>query len=133
MEKREIKNKKLPYLAFPWALHIKDAKEFLFISGVPPMNEKGKVVESDVMGQFTYEVERIKEMLNDAGMELSDVVFLGITVTEKANLYENWSDFIQVYMKYFPNTPGPAGGALRIVSGLSHPKMLIEIEATAVK
>jgi len=133
MEKREIKNKNLPYLAFPWALHIKDAKEFLFISGVPPMNEKGKVVKLDVLGQFTYEVERIKEILNDAGMELSDIVFLGITVTEKANLYENWNDFVVEYLKYFPNTPGPAGGALRIVTGLSHPKMLIEIEAIAAK
>jgi len=133
MKKVEIKNQKLPYLAFPWALQLTEVKEWLFISGIPPMDEMRKVVELDVIDQFRYEVERMKELLKAAGMSLSDIVFFTITVTEKAKLYEQWDVFASAYLEYFPSNPGPAGGTLRIVSGLSHPKMLVEIEAIAAK
>ena len=133
MKKVEIKNEKLPYLAFPWALKLTEVKELLFISGIPPMDEMGKVVRLDVFDQFRYEVERMKELLSAADMSLTDIVFLTITVTEKANLYENWEVFSSAYLEYFPPNPGPAGGTLRIVSGLSHPKMMVEIEAVAAR
>lgn len=133
MKKSEIKNQKLPYLAFPWALQLSEVKELLFISGIPPMNEMRKVVELGVIDQFRYEVERMKELLDAAGMSLSDIVFLTITVTEKAKLYEKWDMFSSVYLEYFPPNPGPAGGTLRIVSGLSHPKMVVEMEAIAAR
>ncbi len=134
MKKAEIKNQKLPFLGFPWALHISDVTQWLFISGIPPMDKAGKVVSlGDVVAQFQYEMERIKEILVEAGMKLEDIVSLTITVTEKVDLYGEWEKFAEAYLRYFPDTPGPAGGALRIVSGLSHPKMLIEIEAIAAK
>ncbi len=133
MKKVEIKNQKLPYLAFPWALQLSEVREWLFISGIPPMDEMRKVVELSVIEQFRYEVERMKELLDSAGMSISDIVFLTITVTEKAKLYENWEEFSSAYLEYFPPNPGPAGGTLRIVSGLSHPKMMVEMEAIAAR
>lgn len=133
MERREINNGRLPSLGFPWALHVKDVKEWLFISGVPPMDEAGKVVGGDLVEQFRYSVERIKELLAEAGMSPGDVVYLTVTVTEKADLYREWERFGGAYLEAFPPGGGPAGGTLRIAKGLSHPKMLVEVEAVAAR
>jgi enamine deaminase RidA (YjgF/YER057c/UK114 family) len=133
MEKIELTNSTLPAMGFPWALAVNDVKEWVFVSGVPPMNNMRKVVITDAYEQFAYEIERIAEILHTREMKLSDIVYLTVTVTEKANLYENWDRFVEVWAKYFPERPGPAGGTLRIVSGLSHPKMMVEVEAIAAR
>ncbi len=133
MEKIEIANTTLPVMGFPWALALRDVREWVFVSGVPPMNDLRKVVIADAYEQFAYEIERIAEILQTGGMKLSDIVYLTVTVTEKAGLYENWDRFVTVWAKYFPERPGPAGGTLRIVSGLSHPKMMVEVEAIAAR
>ncbi len=133
MNKREIDNEKLPSLGFPWALHLKEVTEWLFISGVPAMDAEGRVIGETVEQQFRYIVERIEEIVHGAGMSLGDIVFLTITVTEQVNLYEEWGELLKEYVGSFPNAPGPAGGTLRIVKGLSHPKMLIEVEGVAAR
>ncbi len=133
MEKSEIKNDRLPVMGFPWAIKVTGATEMVFVSGIPPMDDMRKVVGADALEQFEYEAQRIDEILGKAGMGLSDIVYLSVTVTEKARLYDEWGRFAEIYAKYFPNTPGPAGGTLRIVSGLSHPKMLVEVEAIAAR
>ena len=133
MEKTEINNDRLPAMGFPWALSLKDVREWVFVSGVPPMNEMRKVVITDAYEQFAYEMDRISEILKAAGMGLADIVYLTVTVTERAQLYENWGRFVEVWARYFPQRPGPAGGTLRIVSGLSHPKMMVEVEAVAAR
>jgi enamine deaminase RidA (YjgF/YER057c/UK114 family) len=133
IQKSEIGNDSLPAMGFPWALSLRNVKEWIFISGIPPMNEMRKVVISDAYEQFAYEMDRISEILQASGMGLADIVYLTVTVTEKANLYENWNRFVEIWARYFPVRPGPAGGTLRIVSGLSHPKMMVEVEAIAAR
>lgn len=133
IKKSELTTDRLPAMGFPWALSISGASQLVFVSGVPPMNEMRKVVITDAYEQFAYEMDRIGEILAGADMGLSDVIYLTVTVTEKANLYENWNRFVEVWARYFPERPGPAGGTLRIVSGLSHPKMMVEVEAIAAR
>lgn len=133
IKKTELTSDKLPVMGFPWALSVTGASQLVFVSGVPPMNEMRKVVISDAYDQFAYELERIKEILAAADMGLADIVYLTVTVTEKAQLYDNWNRFVEIWGRYFPERPGPAGGTLRIVSGLSHPKMMVEVEAIAVR
>ncbi len=133
IQKTEIKNDTLPVMGFPWALSVANAGRWVFVSGIPPMNEMRKVVTADAYEQFAYEMERIREILDAADMTPADIVYLTVTVTEKANLYENWDRFVKVWADYFPEKPGPAGGTLRIVSGLSHPKMMVEVEAIAAR
>jgi enamine deaminase RidA (YjgF/YER057c/UK114 family) len=133
IKKTELTSDKLPVMGFPWALSVTGASQLVFVSGVPPMNEMRKVVISDAYDQFAYELERIKEILAAADMGLADIVYLTVTVTEKAHLYENWNRFVEIWGRYFPERPGPAGGTLRIVSGLSHPKMMVEVEAIAAR
>jgi len=133
IKKTELSSDKLPVMGFPWGLSVTGASQLIFVSGVPPMNEMRKVVISDAYDQFAYELERIKEILAAADMGLADIVYLTVTVTEKAHLYENWNRFVEIWGRYFPERPGPAGGTLRIVSGLSHPKMMVEVEAIAAR
>ncbi len=132
MEKKDITAKHLPRMGFPWALHVKDVREWVFISGIPPMDERGKIVgKDDVLAQFDYEVEMIREVLSKAGMALPDILYLTLTVTEKVDLYTRWDSLVQRYLTYFPGLTGPAAGCLRVVSALSHPDMLVEVEAIA--
>lgn len=133
VKKTELSCTALPAMGFPWALSVSGVSQWVFVSGVPPMNEMRKVVISDAYDQFAYELERIKEILAEANMSLTDIVYLTVTVTEKAGLYENWGRFVDIWARYFPERPGPAGGTLRIVSGLSHPKMMVEVEAIAAR
>ena len=133
IKKTELTSDKLPVMGFPWALSVTGASQLVFVSGVPPMNEMRKVVISDAYDQFAYELERIREILAAADMGLADIVYLTVTVTEKAQLYDNWNRFVEIWARYFPERPGPAGGTLRIVSGLSHPKMMVEVEAIAAR
>jgi enamine deaminase RidA (YjgF/YER057c/UK114 family) len=133
MEKTAIGSDRLPAMGFPWALSVTGAEKWVFVSGVPPMDEKRKVVTADAYEQFAYEMDRIAEILAAAGLALADVVYLTVTVTEGADLYRNWERFVEVWARYFPERPGPAGGTLRIVSGLSHPKMMVEVEAIAAR
>ena len=109
MVKKEIANSKLPSLGFPWALHLSDVKEWLYFSGVPAMDASGKVVGETIEEQFRYSVQRIEEIVHGAGMELTDIVFLTITVTEKVNLYEKWGELLKEYGGCFPQCkrPGP--------------------------
>lgn len=134
MDKKAIRSRHLPNMGFPWALHVTEIKEWIFISGIPPMDRSGKIVgKGDVLAQFEYEVEMMEGILSDAGMALSDIVYLTLTVTEKVDLYSSWDSLLEMYLSYFPNLPGPAAGCLRVVNSLSHPDMLVEVEAIAGK
>ena len=66
-------------------------------------------------------------MLAEAGGELSHVVMLRIYIAEAARDQQEWIS--QVLLQRFPNDP-PASSWI-IVSGLSLPEWLIEVEADA--
>ena len=68
------------------------------------------------------------DVLAEAGGELSHVVMLRIYIAEAARDQQEWIS--QVLLQRFPNDP-PASSWI-IVSGLSLPEWLIEVEAEAM-
>lgn len=129
-----VQGKARPRGKFP---HIKRAGDFLFISGtssrrkddtfegvqVDPMG----VTSLDIRVQTNAVIENIRDILQDAGADLSDLV-------EASAFLVNMNDFggyNEVWAQYFDYN-GPTRTTVA-VHQLPHPHLLIEIKAVAYK
>ncbi|MGC2422880.1 MAG: RidA family protein [Nitrospirota bacterium] len=103
------------------------AGDFVFVSGQIPLNpETGEVVFSDIKEQTERILANIRNILQEAGMGLEDVV----KTTVYLMLMDDFSRVNEVYSRFFGENP-PARAVVE-VSRL--PKdVAIEIEAIAYK
>jgi 2-iminobutanoate/2-iminopropanoate deaminase len=103
------------------------AGDFVFVSGQIPLNpETGEVVFSDIKEQTERILVNIRNILQEAGMGLEDVV----KTTVYLMLMDDFSRVNEVYSRFFGENP-PARAVVE-VSRL--PKdVAIEIEAIAYK
>ena len=103
------------------------AGDFVFVSGQIPLNpETGEVVFSDIKEQTERILVNIRNILQEAGMGLEDVV----QTTVYLMLMDDFSRVNEVYSRFFGENP-PARAVVE-VSRL--PKdVAIEIEAIAYK
>ena len=81
-------------------------------------------------------LKRIEELLIEAGLSMSDVVFLRVYVAPDPNK-ENQHDFtgwFDAYGEYFNNNQNPVKVARSTigVAALARPYLLVEVEAVAV-
>ncbi|MFN4226856.1 MAG: Rid family detoxifying hydrolase [Candidatus Ratteibacteria bacterium] len=119
-----ILTEKAPLPVGPYSQAIK-WRNFIFISGQIPIDPKtGKIVGEDIEIQTKIVIENMKNILNEVGVDLDNVV--------KTTIYlKNIKDFEKmnyVYAKYFKNKP-----ARTTVEVSNLPKnALIEIEAIAI-
>ena len=117
--------------------HIKRAGDFLFVSGTSARRADNTIVgaEVDPMGSTQLDInvqtraviENIRDILQNAGAQLRDVV-------EISTYLVNMNDFAgynKVYGEFF-GYDGPARTTVA-VHQLPHPHLLIEIRATAYK
>ncbi|MCM8784708.1 MAG: Rid family detoxifying hydrolase [Candidatus Omnitrophica bacterium] len=121
---KRILAEKAPLPIGPYSQAIK-WRNFIFISGqIPVDSETSKVVGEDIEIQTKTVIENIKNILNEVGADLDNVV--------KTTIYlKNIKDFEKmnyVYAKYFKNKP-----ARTTVEVSNLPKnVLVEIEAIAI-
>lgn len=80
--------------------------------------------------QTVQSLVNIEHVLREAGGDLSHVAVLRIYIKDGANSYEEQRDIAKALKEKFGDTP-PASSWI-IVTGLSLPEWLIEIEAHAV-
>ncbi|WP_298671017.1 RidA family protein [uncultured Sphingomonas sp.] len=131
-EGRVIPGKATPRGRFP---HFRRAGDFIFVSGTSSRRPDNSFVgaEADGMGTVSLDIraqtraviENIRDILEDAGATLADVV-------EVSSYLVNMNDFggyNAVYAEYF-NESGPARTTVA-VHQLPHPHLLIEIKAVA--
>ena len=129
-----VAGKATPRGRFP---HIKRAGDFLFVSGTssrrPDNSFAGAqadalgVTQLDIRVQTRTVIENIRDILHDAGAELSDLV-------EAQAFLVNMNDFggyNQVWGEFF-DYDGPTRTTVA-VHQLPHPHLLIEIKAVAYK
>ena len=81
--------------------------------------------EGDAGAQTRQVMENIKEILEEAGGSLEDIVYNMIFLKDLAD----YQAMNEVYGSYFPNDP-PARACIQ--AGLVRPEFLVEIAATAV-
>lgn len=95
------------------------------VSGTAPVRD-GKVAGIDAYEQTKVCIEIIEEALKEAGASLKDVIRTRMFVTD----ISKWEEFGRAHGEFFSDIK-PATAMIEI-SQLIDPKMLIEIEATAV-
>ena len=103
------------------------AGDFVFVSGQIPLNpETGEVVFADITEQTERVLVNIRNILQEAGMGLEDIV----RTTVYLELMDDLSRVNEVYGRFFGDEP-PARAAVEVAR---LPKdVAIEIEAVAWK
>ena len=129
-----VSGKATPRGKFP---HIKRAGDFLFVSGTSSRRKDNTfegvqvdamgVTNLDIRAQTRAVIENIRDILRDAGADLSDVVETGVFLV---NMYY-FGGYNEVWAEFF-DYDGPTRTTVA-VHQLPHPYLLIEIKAVAYK
>ncbi len=101
------------------------AGDFVFVTGQVPMHDGSPMTDGSIEDQTRACLDGLKEILDQAGCELSDVVKSMVWLKKR----EDFAGFNSVYAEYFPQQP-PTRSAL--VSDFLI-DILIEIECIAYK
>jgi len=131
-EARTVAGKATPRGRFP---HVKVANGFVFVSGTssrrPDNTFVGVEIDDsgaatlDIRAQTRAVIENIRDILNDAGADLGDLV----AVTTYLVTINDFDGYNEVWAEFFDET-GPARTTVA-VHQLPHPHLLIEMQATA--
>ena len=126
MPREIINTKRAPAAVGAYSQAVR-AGDFVFVSGQIPLNpETGEVVFADVKEQTERILVNIRNILQEAGMGLEDVV----KTTVFLELMDDLSRVNEVYARFFGSSP-PARAAVEVAR---LPKdVAIEIEAVAYK
>jgi 2-iminobutanoate/2-iminopropanoate deaminase len=106
--------------------HYTDAVRFgdtLYISGVPPLDEAGKVVKGDAAAQTEQIFKNMKKMLAAVGADFSDVLKVTVYMTN----VKDRTSINPVRQKYFGGAK--LASTLIGVKELAIPGMMVEIDA----
>jgi 2-iminobutanoate/2-iminopropanoate deaminase len=122
--KKSIHTDNAPAAIGPYSQAIR-VGEFLFISGQIPVDPATGAIPEGIEAQATQSLTNIKNILAEAGLDLSSVVKTTVFLSDM----ENFAAMNQVYAQFFQGTVYPARSAVE-VSRL--PKdVLVEIETIA--
>ena len=131
-EARIVAGKPTPRGRFP---HAKVANGFVFVSGTSSRRPDNTFagVEVDAAGTATLDIrvqaraviENIRDILDDAGADLTDLV----AVTTFLVTMDDFDEYNEVWAEFFDET-GPTRTTVA-VHQLPHPHLLIEMQATA--
>src|SRR5580704_10152764 len=134
VESKVVEGKAKPRGKFP---HVKRAGDFLIVSGTSARRADNSIAGAkvdelgtthlDIRAQTRAVIENIRDILQSADAQLSDVVEIS-TYLVNMNDFAGYND---VYGEYF-GQDGPARTTVA-VHQLPHPHLLIEIRALAYK
>lgn len=129
-----VSGKATPRGKFP---HVKRAGDFLFVSGTSSRRKDNTfegvqvdamgVTNLDIRAQTRAVIENIRDILRDAGADLSDVVETGVFLVNM----NDFGGYNEVWAEFF-DYDGPTRTTVA-VHQLPHPHLLIEIKAVAYK
>jgi len=112
---------------FSQAVEVSSGRRVL-LSGQVGVDEQERTVATGLYGQTVKAFENIQSILAGTGGDLSHVVMMRIYIAESVR--DEQDQITRVLLERFPDNP-PASSWV-IVSGLSLPQWLIEIEVEAV-
>lgn len=101
------------------------AGDYVYLSGQVPLKRDGSVETGSIEEQTRVVMENIKEILGEAGCELSDVIKATAWLSDRAD----FAGFNRVYAEYFSDAP-PARSTVesRLMIDIR-----VEVEVTAYK
>jgi len=124
MTKRIIKSDNYPRPIAPYSQAVV-AGEFVFVSGTGPQDPRsGRVVEGGIREQVNQALNNIKNLLEEVGSSMDDVVKVTVFLTDIGN----YGAMNEVYRSYFAeNAPARTCVQVARLPG----DILVEIEAIA--
>ena len=102
------------------------AGDWVFVSGTTGFDYSNMTISDDLIEQTKQCLKNIESALQQAGSSMADVVRVTYVLPDASQFESCWP----VLRKYFGDVR-PA--AMMISAGLADPRMLIEIEVTALK
>jgi len=124
--KNSISTDKAPAAIGPYSQGVKIGN-FVFISGQLPIDlETGKFPDFDITSQTTQSLKNLKAVLNEASLEMSDVVKTTVFLKDM----DDFKGMNEVYSEFF-SEPYPARAAVEVARLPKDAK--VEIEAIAYK
>lgn len=121
MSKRIIATNQAPAAIGPYSQAVK-VGNLLFVSGQIPLTSTGQVVAGDVAAQTKQVLDNLKNIIEAAGVQLSDVVKCSCFLKNMAD----FASFNAVYTEYF----GAILPARECVEAARLPKdVLVEVSA----
>jgi len=109
----------------PFALAL-SGEDAVFVSGIGGHEPDGDISE-DVVEQARRAIQTVRELLEQAGSSLDEIVWFHPYVTVREHAFT----MDEVLRETFGDTP-PASGAL-VICDLADPRMKLEFEAVAVR
>jgi 2-iminobutanoate/2-iminopropanoate deaminase len=97
----------------------------IFVSGQVPVDANGDIIAGDVAAQTERVLDNIKELLEEAGASMADVVKTTVILT---NVKRDFAAMNEVYARYFTD-PKPSRTTLGAELAID---ILVEIEAVAM-
>jgi len=98
---------------YSYGVKVKPGASFIFVSGLGPVDDKGKgLVGFDIYTQTCQVMDNIKKVLEEAGATMDDVVIAHISVPD--HIWKNWERYTDAYNTYFKQCPAAvlAGGPI---------------------
>jgi enamine deaminase RidA (YjgF/YER057c/UK114 family) len=125
-----IRSPNLASVDYAYASKVPSDMELLFLAGSCPLNKEGKVQHLRDYGlQAKKCVENLKEVLQECGSTLEDVVYTRVLVAtqNRSDLVTAWNTIRQEFGEH--DVPSTLTG----VTVLGYTDQLVEIEAVAAK
>jgi enamine deaminase RidA (YjgF/YER057c/UK114 family) len=139
---RTLKRYDRPDAGILRGVEVPEGAAFFFTSGlvgpvIDPEAEPGSGGRyGDTYTQSKGIMERIKSLLEEAGLEMKDIIFLRVYMVPDKNKGGeiDWQGWFDAYAEYFDTEDNPNKVARSTIGiyALANPELLIEIEAVAV-
>ncbi len=98
----------------------------LYVSGVAPLDAQGRIATGDFPAQFAQVMVNLRQVLAEAGADLTRVVKTNVLLTRAEDVRE----MNRLYAAAFPAEHLPARTTC-VVAALPAPEFLLEIECVA--
>ncbi len=105
-------------------------RKHIFLSGQVGIDKDEKLAGMTIEQQMRLSCENMQSVIEAAGGKLSDITMLRLYIKVGSESAEDQNKIADILKQFFPENP-PASSWI-IVSGLSLPEWLIEVEAEAL-
>lgn len=109
----------------PLALAVRHGNT-LYVSGIGPRDEQGRIPAGDFAAQFGLVVGQLRKVLADAGTDMRHILKVNVLLTRATDVPE----MNRLYAEAFPADARPARTTC-VVTALPLPDFLLEIECVA--
>jgi enamine deaminase RidA (YjgF/YER057c/UK114 family) len=113
--------------AFTQAVVVEAPTKTIYVGGQNAVTADGKIVGDTLAEQASQALGNVRAALEAAGATLGDVVRWTVAIVEGQPLADGFAAFREAW----GDAGDPPAISVHIVSGLAHPRFLVEVDAIA--